>query len=64
MEARSNKRNAEPVEEERKKITKKEMTKSLKELKDLPIEVLVKIFIFLPTQEIVVFWSFQFTFMC
>ena len=52
MEARSNKRNAEPVEEERKKITKKEMTKSLKELKDLPIEVLVKILNFLSNHDI------------
>ena len=52
METRSSKRNAEQVEEERKKITKKEMTKSLKELKDLPIEVLVKIFNYLPTHDI------------
>ena len=53
MVAISSKENARPDEEEEgKKVMKKEMTKSLKELKDLPVELLVKIFNYLPNHDI------------
>ena len=49
----SSKENAKTDKEEGgKKVMKKGMTKSLKELKDLPVETLVKIFNYLPNHDI------------
>ena len=53
MVAISSKENAKPDEEEGgKKVMEKGMTKSLKELMDLPVETLVKIFNYLPNHDI------------
>ena len=53
MEARPNQEKAKSVEEKEKKITMKETTKSLvAELEAMPVEVLVKIFNFLPNSDI------------
>ena len=53
MEARPSKEKTELVEEKRKKpAMTKEVTKSLSELKELPNEILVKIFNFLPNHDI------------
>ena len=52
MEARTSKEKTEIVDEKRKKTMMKEKTKSLAELKAMPVEVLVKIFNYLPNHDI------------
>ena len=52
MEAKSTKEKTNLIKEKTKKALMKEMTKSLPELMDLPVEVLVKIFNFLPNHDI------------
>ena len=52
MEARSSKEKTKSVDEKGKKTMMKEMTKSLAELEAMPVEVLVKIFNYLPNHDI------------
>ena len=52
MDASPSKEKPESVEEKGRKTMMKEMTKSLPELKAMPVEVLVKIFNFLPNRDI------------
>ena len=50
MEAKSTTEKTSPIKEKTKKVMMKGMTESLPELLDLPVEVLVKIFNFLPNR--------------
>ena len=52
MEAKSTTEKTSPIKEKTKKFMMKGMTESLPELLDLPVEVLVKIFNFLPNRDI------------
>ena len=52
MEARPSEEKTKAVDDKGKKTMMKEMTKSLAELEAMPVEVLVKIFNFLPNQDI------------
>ena len=52
METRANKEKTESVKEEGEKAMMKETIKSLPELMELPVEVLAKIFNFLPSHDI------------
>ena len=52
MEAKSTTEKTSPIKEKTKKVMMKGMTESLPELLDLPVEVLVKIFKFLPNRDI------------
>ena len=52
MEARTSKEKTKIVDEKGKKTMMKEKTKSLAELKAMPVEVLVKIFNYLPNHDI------------
>merc|ERR1712001_558462 len=52
MEAKSTKEKTNPIEGKTKKVMMKGMTESLPELLDLPVEILVIIFNFLPNRDI------------